>query len=213
MLYEVKTLPVKLSSSRSGRSQNEGSSDYINDKVLWEGFKSGDELAFIQIYKSYCNILYNYGCQFTYDKELVRDCLQDFFIYLRKNKAGFGETSSIKMYLLKAFRRRVIEYFKKTNSEIRNNKEFSFVQFSVEMSFESVYINQQAKAEEINKLNAALKSLDSKEREAIYYFYYEGLSYEQIASILNFSHVSSARRVMYRGLRHLRGFLANKDRS
>ncbi|HZG24521.1 MAG TPA: sigma-70 family RNA polymerase sigma factor [Chitinophagaceae bacterium] len=213
MLYEVKTLPVKLSSSRSGRIQNEGSSDYINDKVLWEGFKSGDELAFIQIYKSYCNILYNYGCQFTYDKELVRDCLQDFFIYLRKNKAGFGETSSIKMYLLKAFRRRVIEYFKKTNSEIRNNKEFSFVQFSVEMSFESVYINQQAKAEEINKLNAALKSLDSKEREAIYYFYYEGLSYEQIASILNFSHVSSARRVMYRGLRHLRGFLANKDRS
>src|SRR4028118_761164 len=184
MLYEVKTLPVKLPSSCSEEAQKEGSSGYINDKVLWEGFKSGDELAFIQIYKSYCNILYNYGCQFTYDKELVRDCLQDFFIYLRKNKAGFGETSSIKMYLLKAFRRRVIEYFKKTNSEIRNNKEFSFVQFSVEMSFESVYINQQAKTEEINKLNDALKSLDSKEREAIYYFYYEGLSYEQIAAIL-----------------------------
>jgi RNA polymerase sigma factor (sigma-70 family) len=212
MLYEVNALRAKIPHSHPVQLHNEGTSVYAKDKILWEAFKSGDELAFIHIYKSYCNILYNYGCQFTYDKELVRDCLQDFFIYLRKNKAGFGETNSIKTYLLKAFRRRVIEYFKKTSSEDRCNKEFSFVQFSVEMPFEFNYITQQTKAEELIRLNEALKTLDRKEREAIYYFYYEGMSYEQIAALLNFSHVSSARRVMYRGLRHLRRFFLNKDR-
>jgi RNA polymerase sigma-70 factor (ECF subfamily) len=76
----------------------------------------------------------------------------------------------------------------------------------VELSSESIYINRQIKAEQLEKLNKALKGLNNKEREAIYYFYYEGLSYEQIAEIFNFSHVSSARRLMYRGLNHLRKY-------
>ena len=49
--------------------------------------------------------------------------------------------------------------------------------------------------------------LELKEREAIYYFYYEKLSYEQIAIIFEFSHVSSARRLIYRGLGNLRKFI------
>jgi RNA polymerase sigma factor (sigma-70 family) len=212
MLYEVRTFPgVRAPYSKFTPDTTTSNSqlfdhDKIPDKVLWESFKSGDEIAFINIYKSYCNMLYNYGCQFTEDKEMVRDCLQDFFIYLRKNKAGFGETNSIKMYLFKAFKRRVIDYLKKNTVEFCSNEEFAFTKFSVELSPESNYINQQIKAEQIERLNKALKALDSKEREAIYYFYYEGLSYEQIAEILNFSHVSSARRVMYRGLHHLRKF-------
>ena len=212
MLYEPKLQQgIKISNPKSAHQKNVGTSNYVKrselpDKVLWEAFKSGDEMAFIQIYKSYCNILYNYGCQFTEDNELVKDCLQDFFIYLRKNKAGFGETNSIKMYLFKAFKRRVVEYLKKNSVKFRSNEEFAFSQFSIELSFESVYISEQVKAEQIEKLNKALKALDTKEREAIYYFYYEGLSYEQVAEILNFTHVSSARRIMYRGLRHLRDF-------
>ncbi|MDB5247538.1 MAG: polymerase sigma factor, sigma-70 family [Segetibacter sp.] len=212
MLYEEQPLPgIRVPYSKCFPPQNPQNLHYygngkISDRTLWEAFKSGDELAFINIYKSYCNVLYNYGCQFTPDTELVRDCLQDFFIYLRKNKAGFGETNSIKMYLFKAFKRRVVDYLRKNSSEFRSIEEFAFSQFSVELSSETIYINRQIKAERIEKLNKALKALDSKEREAIYYFYYEGLSYEQIAEILNFSHVSSARRVMYRGLRHLRNF-------
>lgn len=212
MLYEQKTLPeATVSYSTWVPSQTADRSSFVNDnkvsdKLLWDAFRNGDEAAFINIYKTYSNILYNYGCQFTPDKEMVRDCLQDFYIYLRKNKAGFGDTNSIKMYLLKAFKRRVIDYLKKSLSEFQSNELFAFTQFSVEMSCESKYIDQQIKAEQLKKLNEALKALDRKEREAIYYFYYEGLSYEQIAEILNFSHVSSARRVMYRSISHLRSF-------
>jgi DNA-directed RNA polymerase specialized sigma24 family protein len=49
--------------------------------------------------------------------------------------------------------------------------------------------------------------LDVKEREAIYYFYYEKLTYEQIAIILEFTHVSSARRLIYRALGKLRKYI------
>src|SRR5688500_6200565 len=68
----------------------------MTDQLLWDAFKKGDERAFIRIYNSYSRLLYHYGCKFTQDKEMVRDCLQDFFLYLRNNKMGFGDISSIR---------------------------------------------------------------------------------------------------------------------
>src|SRR5690606_34644855 len=103
-----------------------------------------------------------------------------------------------------AFKRRVLDYLKKNSKESERNESFLFFQFPVELSSETIYINRQIEEEQIHQLNKALKALDSKEREAIYHFYYEGLSYEQIAEIFNFSHVSSARRLVYRGLSQLR---------
>lgn len=214
MILEVTKLPKdkKLSSpylpSEGSEPLNKDDYGKLSDRLLWEAFKMGDELAFIHIYKGYSNILYNYGCQFSPDREMVKDCLQDFYIYLRKNRRGFGETDSIKLYLLKSFKRRVIDYLKKYSRKSQLNEKFAFTQFSTELSSESIYINQQIEANKIGKLNMALKALNNKEREAIYYFYYEGLSYEQIAEILHFSHVSSARRIMYRGLKHLRQFFS-----
>ena len=75
------------------------------------------------------------------------------------------------------------------------------------MSSEDIYIKNQLEEEEIIALKKALASLELKEREAIYYFYYEKLSYEQIAIIFEFSHVSSARRLIYRALGNLRKFI------
>ncbi|WPP49181.1 RNA polymerase sigma factor [Catalinimonas niigatensis] len=206
MLIESKLSTQRPSTSGNSEAANSPEHRTFSDWSLWEAFKKGDESAFITIYKENANILYTYGCQFSPDNELVKDCLQDFFIYLRKNREGFGETDSIKMYLFKAFRRRVIDYHKKYSRESQWNESFAFTQFPVELSSESIYINRQIESEQLEKLNKALKGLNSKEREAIYYFYYEGLSYLQIAEILNFTHVSSARRLMYRGLSHLRKF-------
>src|SRR5690606_5118239 len=204
ILSEGQSFTTQNASFKKMRGTSEADGGHTADAQLWKAFKAGDEAAFVQLYHQYTNILFNYGCQFTADRDMVKDCLQDFFIYLRKNRAGFSDTTSIKMYLLKAFKRRVIEYSKRYNKENEKNGSFLFFQFPVELSSETIYIDQQIEEEQIYKLNMALQSLDSKEREAIYYFYYEGLSYEQIAEIFNFSHTSSARRLVYRGLSQLR---------
>jgi RNA polymerase sigma-70 factor (ECF subfamily) len=175
---------------------------------LWDAFKKGDELAFIRIYKTYSPLLYDYGCKYSQDKEMVRDCLHDFFLYLKKNKLGFGDTTSIKLYLFKSFRRRIVDYLKKNNYDFNLREPSEYSPLNVESSIEAVYINKQINAEQLEKLSKALNALDSKERKAIYYFYFKGLSYEQIAEVFNFAHVSSARRVMYRSLRQLRHFFS-----
>lgn len=180
--------------------------NHITDSALWHQFQTGDESAFIEIYKQYGNQLYNYGCQFSGDKELVKDCLQDFFIYLRKNRGKFSATDSIKFYLMKSFKRIILRNLIKKSKTLRLNKTFAFSQFPVELSSETVLINQQIEDSQIKKLNEALSGLKGREREAIYYFYYEGFSYEQIAKFFGFSHVSSGRRLIYTALVRLRKF-------
>lgn len=205
MLYDVTTLKSDNTDGSTFTACNREQSlnhiyyNKLSDQLLWEAFKQGDELAFITIYKNYSKILYEYGCRYSPDKEMVRDCLQDFFLYLRKNRIGFGVTSSIKLYLFKAFRRRVVDYHKKNSCNLSLKEPIAFSQFQSELSIESTYINKQVKAEQLENLDKALTTLNRKERQVIYYFYYKGLTYEQIAERFNFSHVSSARRVMYRG--------------
>lgn len=176
----------------------------LADKDLWEYFKQGDESAFISIYKTYANPLFHFGCQFCADREAVKDCLQDFFIYLRKNRAGFGTTDSIRFYLLKSFKRKMLEAIKKQSKISEQKLRFTMEQFPVELSTEAKFIQQQLEVDLLADLNRALESLDNKEREAIYYFFYQGLSYEQVAAIFEFSHISSARRLIYRALSNLR---------
>ena len=188
-------------------------SQQSTDVELWSAFRNGEEGAFVQLYHQYANALFNYGCQFSPDPEMVKDCLQDFFIYLRKVRSGLSEAPSVKMYLFKAFRRRVLDYLKRHRKECQHHQALFNLQFHVELSSEAKYIDKQFEDEQLSSLNSALGSLDPKEREAVYYFYYEGLSYEEIAEILDFSHVSSARRLIYRTLGQLRklvlaGFLA-----
>jgi RNA polymerase sigma-70 factor (ECF subfamily) len=191
-----------LSGSQTGLRQGQ-----ISDAELWSSFKQGDEAAFVEIYKTYVNKLYNYGAKFCADKELVKDCLQDFFIYLRKNRETLGDTVSIKFYLFKAFRRRVVDYIRSKESEQKKNQLASVFQLPIEVSHEVKFIDLQLHEQQLERLNKAINALTEKEREAIFCYFYEGLSYKEIAEILNFTHIASARRLIYRSLASLRDML------
>ncbi|MFD2098979.1 RNA polymerase sigma factor [Flagellimonas iocasae] len=177
-----------------------------DSQLIWQDFKAGDEKAFILLYEQHANLLYGYGCRFTSDNELVKDCLQDFFVYLREKREGLGNPASVKFYLLKAFKRRVLDYLRKGKKEKEKSQEVILDGFYSNRMHETVFIQQQEETKLLN-LEKALKSLNAKEREAIYYFYYQNLSYEQIAEILDFSYISSARRLIYRSLKKMKAIL------
>ncbi len=195
---------LELKSIGNNHAENSHPSIKEDDLKIWSAFKEGDEAAFIYIYKEYANLLFNFGSKFSSDKELVKDCLQDFFVYLRNAREKLGDTDSIKHYLLKSFRRRVIEY---VNKFYRDNKKTNAAidfQLQIEISDELKLINSQVQKEYSQKLNRALEKLDVNEKEAVYYFYYEALTYKEIAEILGYKHVSSVRRLIYKSIGKLK---------
>jgi RNA polymerase sigma-70 factor (ECF subfamily) len=206
MLYVKNVFPKICTFSETnnkGLIKDQDNFNILPEKVIWDAFRKGNDKVFSWLYKTYSNCLVQYGCKLTEDKKLVEDCLQDFYLYLREKRNSLGETKDIKPYLIKSFRRRLIEYIKKKQTSITLDAEIHLMQ-NVEPCAESNSINKETNTAQLEKLSKALKSLNQVECEAIYYFYYEGLGYEKIAEIFNFSHISSARRVIYRSLKQLR---------
>jgi len=172
------------------------------ETVIWEEFKSGSESAFIYIYETYFDLLFVYGNQFTGNEDIVKDAIQDLFIALRKSRSRLGKTDSIKFYLYKSLKRLIIkesgQWFNQC-AEINSEKAFDFT-----FSHERVLIDRQLDEEKAAALNKALQSLAPRQREIIYYFYYEGMSYQQIQELMGMSHVRSARNLLYKALDFLR---------
>ena len=177
------------------------------DSERWEAFKNGDETSFISIYTQYFPVLFNFGHQFTKDKELVKDLIQDLFIELKQKRKTLGNTNSIKFYLLKSYRRKLLYHIKR--EKLNTSKEQTFIKdtFEIELTHESRLINAQLNDEIKAKLNMALNNLTERQREILIYFFHEGLSYEEITSIMEFSRIEYARVLMSRSLSKLRGIL------
>jgi len=169
----------------------------VSDAHLWQQFKEGSEAAFIKIYNENFNLLLNYGYQLTGNQELIEDCIQDIFIYLRQKRKSLGPTDFIKFYLMKCMKRKLLKEIKK--SKISFSLEYQ-EGFQITFSHEDFLIDQQIEFEKSEKLNKALSLLSSKKREAIYYFYFQNLNYTQISELFGLSHVKSARNLVYKAL-------------
>ncbi len=174
--------------------------------LLWQDFLNGNEASFSIVYYQTVKGLFIYGMQFSADRDLIQDCLQEVFInvYTIKKKVG-RRIKSIKSYLFVALRnvilKRLIE-----DSKLRVAGDrfiHSAVDLNVDCSDESKMINKELKAESQKKLKAAIEGLTPKQKKIIYLRFEEELAYKDISILMNIS-VESARKSMYRAIIALR---------
>lgn len=175
---------------------------YINDRELWNSFKSGNNSAFIHIYEKYFNPLYSYGYRIHPNEDLVKDAIHDVFLDLKKRSDRLGETDNIKFYLYTCIKRRIIKELKEWTPV--SEEQVLGASFPMTFSHEHILIESQLNQERLLKLNEAIRELSPRKREAIYYVYYEGMSYQQVSDLMNLSDAKSARDLVYKALRCLR---------
>jgi len=178
----------------------------IDEARIWKNFKKGNEEAFIWIYQEYFPKLFNYGRQFDLSEDFVKDQIQDLFIYIRKNRERLADVNSIKFYLYKSIRRRLLPGTKR--------RIFTIPLFSLDQK--KVHELQVAESQEHNLINdgmeesikanlsKSLNKLTARQREAVVHFYYEGLTYQEIADIMDLKKVKYARKLIYRAIDALR---------
>jgi RNA polymerase sigma factor (sigma-70 family) len=154
------------------------------ENELWLALRSGSREALNVIFEKNGRILYSYGRNITPDKGLIADCIQDLFIELWvKREALAARVNSIKFYLLKSLRRRIIRALSESRRFSERVLSRSYVD-DVEFNIEVNIIRNQLSAEQSLHLQASLETLSYRQREAIYLKFYEGLTYEQIASVM-----------------------------
>jgi RNA polymerase sigma factor (sigma-70 family) len=158
--------------------------EYSGEPDLWDQLvRYGDKTALKSIYSAYAQLLFNYGMHVTQNKDLVKDCIQDLFLELLKNHATLGKTSSIKYYLYKALRRKIIYEEKKITRQMSSHEHFSD-SGGAEVFFEFSETVEKANALSRKKLLQSVQSLPKRQQEVIQLIFFENLSRDEVAEIL-----------------------------
>lgn len=158
------------------------------------------EHLFSGVYKEYFQSLYNYGMQIAHDKDLVKDSIQEVFVELWKNQKTLKKVKFIKPYLFKSLKRKIVR-------ELKNQKKKPFEpSFQFEISPEIKFIEDQQEIEKRERLNQAYKRLTERQREAIFFKYYEKLSYEDTSTALKIS-AKATYKLVARAISLLKSFL------
>ena len=121
----------------------------MSDLVIWRKFKGGDEGAFVFIYRTYVNDLFQIGIQLSRDEALIKDCIQEFFIEIRSRIFNLSDTDNIRLYLIKSFRRKVIQCIKKKKRFVVQDQIDE--SFFVELATDENIINAQFNKEQLTK--------------------------------------------------------------
>lgn len=180
----------------------------VSDIDIWRAFKDGSRAAFIHIYNEYFDQLYAYSRQFTQDEDLIKDCIQDLFVDINQSKHRLSETDNILLYLLKSIKRLIIHRLKKEKSLTQFDPKLNGLNFDMDISIEQKIIDRQLDEEKVQKLRNAVNALTVRQREAIFYFYYNGFSHEQISELMGISSIKATQNLIYRAIKELREIIA-----
>lgn len=153
--------------------------------MVWMSFRQGDTEAFYQLYEQFADQLYNYGIRITSDNALVEDCIHDLFVELWEKRERLGTIHSFKHYSYTALRRKIFRALQKER-KFSSLKEPSY-DFRLEpsLSHEDLMAKQEYTEEQSHKLQQALSTLSTRQKEVIFLRYFDCFSNDEIAAIMS----------------------------
>lgn len=175
----------------------------------WKALKSDDGEALSVLYSLYANPLYNYGSKFSSDEEVVKECIQSLFVTLWDRRNSLGTPVNVKNYLFKALRVSIFKHKKlfEMQQRLKEGENYSFLAtLSIE---DELIIGEDTSALQL-RLQAGLEQLSPRQREAVFLRFYEGMSYAEVAEVMDIS-VKGTYKVMARAIDALRENLDKGD--
>ncbi len=179
--------PVNLFISRSPKVDLKTHSD---DIALWQSVSKGNDLAFSNLYQRFSNLLFNYGMHICYNRELVKDCIQELFTNIWNRRETLSEIDSVKHYLFKSFRNLLIQHINRKRKlfvDLKENDEC----LDFDLSFEDELVAKEYRQEAERKINNGLSKISKRQREILILKFFNDLSYGEIASIMSITPASA----------------------
>jgi len=161
------------------------------------------------LYEELVGSLYSYGCKFTADRELVKDCIHDVFVKLYE-KEDISHIRDMKFFLLRSLKNRLLDELTRVRPVNINEATFSYLQ-EVPNEDQLMEVNEtvQLRKKYIEKI---FENLTGRQKEAVYLFYIEELSYDEISQMLGMNS-QSVRNLINRALVRLREKLGDQPPS
>ena len=170
--------------------------------LLWQKFLDGDDSSLDRLYSKYIQVLFVYGLQFTVDRELVKDCIQDIFVKIYETKTQHRHVKNILVYLHIGLKNRIFNAQKRDmiHAKYVNSLEASPIdEFTAEHRLEWIEEEQHKR----NMVEAIMKLLTPQQKKVVQYRYIEDLSLEEISIILKINY-QSVQNVLQRAINKIK---------
>lgn len=172
------------------------------DKHLWLRISTNDQDAYAEAYRYYYKRFYNYGRKFSDNEHIIEDVVQETLLTIWDRRTSLASIEYPSTYFYTSFRNKLFEKLKQHQRLVLADITIDEPEFSAEHFI--VAREQEGKLKE--HLQKAMATLTDRQREAIFLRFYEGLSYEQVADVMNIT-VKATYKIMARSLQQLREHL------
>ncbi|QEM07157.1 sigma-70 family RNA polymerase sigma factor [Mucilaginibacter rubeus] len=177
----------------------------MDDQIIWNSFLQGSKASFQMIYSKYYQNLYSYGMRKLNAPDMVRDCIQDLFVNLWSSRSKLSTTDNVRYYLLASLRNQIVRASVE-NGKWQKTALSSAENFEIQFNPETELIQKENLSQKAKMLITALDQLTPRQKEVLYLRYFEELSYEQIAELLDLT-VKGVYKLNYRAIDALKSVL------
>ncbi len=180
-------------------------SDTLLMAQLWTRFKAGDEQAFTQLARIHYWVLFNHATRFTKNRELIKDCIQELMLELWYRRTKVVDAPCVTSYFIKAFRNNLFRSLKKETSRETTVDEWERAGSLLTdgRNGESDLIVAELFSEKQELLHQGINQLPTRQKEVIQLKFYEGMSNETIAKVMEIERQTVAN-FLYRALTTLK---------
>ncbi|RBL91128.1 RNA polymerase sigma factor [Chitinophaga flava] len=151
--------------------------------TLWNGLLQGNEQLLLDLYDAWYPGLLRYGLRICSDRELVKDTINQTFLYFWQKRDTLTAVAIPEAYMLTAFRRRLLAAVNNNHNKLQFPGEFQPDDPEHTEDSHEVFLINRIRVQEVEEvLQRAISRLSSRKRELIRLKYYEGLSYSEMAA-------------------------------
>jgi RNA polymerase sigma-70 factor, ECF subfamily len=160
---------------------------------------AGDEAAFAELYDLYAPPVYNYLLRLVNESAVAEDILQEVFLALWRGARNFRAEAQVKTWLLRIAHHQAVSWLRRKRAVLWSDDELDQ---EAAVSLEDDLTGSW----QIDQLRGALARLSPKHRAVIELTFVHGLSYLEIAQVMNCPIGTVKSRMSY-ALRHMNELL------
>lgn len=169
--------------------------------MLFDSFLKGDDDAFSFIYDKYIDELFAYGVGLGFDRETLKDAIQDIFVKFYVNKKQLKGVTQLKYYLFRMLKNRLLDIYKSIKREVR--EEVTELPFLIEPSVLDELVAMEDKLALESEMKVLLNVLTDRQREAVYLRFIEEMEYEEVGVLLDMT-APAVRKLIARAMKRMR---------
>ncbi|MDR2626828.1 MAG: sigma-70 family RNA polymerase sigma factor [Dysgonamonadaceae bacterium] len=172
-----------------------------SEKQIVYDFIHGSDYAFTSIYNAYVDVLLSYGTGLGFEREVLKDAIQDVFMKLYINRRQLADVQNLKFYLFRSLKNRLLD-IQKSLVELNDIADYES-NFSVKTTILDEMIEGEDKIAIQQKIDRLLSALTARQREAIYLRFLHEMEYDEIAQLLDMT-PQACRKLVFRGIKRIR---------